>query len=137
MPRTDSDTLRALAEAATSLADIESAAIFATMPDSSELELAAAAGIDGLPLERLVAAVKNPAHPIARTVTDAVASFDVIPTAPGGPALRSHLPLFAQRDGRAEVVGVLAVAHQQGLDAETRHELAQIAEQAGRALAAA
>ena len=55
--------------------------------------------------------VRDPAHPIARTLVDGFATFDVKPMAPGGPALRSHLPLFGQggerRVATAEVNRVL------------------------------
>jgi GAF domain-containing protein len=107
-----------------------SAAIFVMAAGSSALELAAAAGIEGEPLERLVAAVRDPAHPIARTVIDAKASFDVSPIAPGGPALRSHLPLLIDREGVPLVVGVLAVAHERPLDASERNTLTELAAQA-------
>ena len=44
-------------------------------------------------------------------LADGVEMFDVAPTAPGGPALRSHLPLVVTRHGTDRVVGVLALAH--------------------------
>ena len=39
-------------------------------------------------------------------------TVDVRPMAPGGPALRSHVPLTVTRDGRTSVLGVLALAHE-------------------------
>jgi hypothetical protein len=113
---------------------IESAVIFAVRRDASELELAAAAGIEGPPLERLAVAVHNAAHPIRRAVSDDRPTFDVQPTAPGGPALRSHLPLVARRHGRPTVVGVLAVAHQLSLDPGTRRVLEGLADEAASLL---
>lgn len=113
---------------------IESAVIFAVGRGSSELQLAAAAGIEGPALERLAAAVRNPAHPIRRTVSDDTPAFDVRPTAPGGPALRSHLPLVTRREGRARVAGVLAVTHQHGLDPGTRRVLEELADDAAALL---
>jgi hypothetical protein len=130
--RDRADLARVVNEAI-ALAPIESAVIFARMPGSSDLELAAAAGIDGVPLDRLRDAVRNPEHPIARTLADASPVFDVQPTAPGGPALRSHLPLAALGDG-GPAVGVLAVAHDPGLDNESRHALERLAASAGRVL---
>lgn len=93
-----------IVRSALDIADIESAAIFVVDPFSGGLVLAAAAGIEGPPLDALVAAVQNPMHPIARALHDTDPTFEVRPINPGGPALRSHLPL----DG----LGVLAVAHQ-------------------------
>ena len=60
---------------------------------------------------RLADAVASPGHPIVRTMADPVPSFNVLPTAPGGPALRTHLPLIVTRGGAGMVLGVLALAH--------------------------
>jgi hypothetical protein len=49
-----------------------------------------------------------------------VPTFDVQPTAPGGPALRSHLPLIVRRDGRDVMLGVLALAHDRPIDPNMR-----------------
>lgn len=117
-------------ESAIELTSADSAAIFVIPADSTDLELRAAAGIDGPALDRLAAAVRNPAHPIARTAVEATASFDVAPTAPGGPALRSHLPLLAGSAESPVVVGVLAVAHEYSLDADQRRTLAELAARA-------
>jgi len=65
---------------------------------------------------------------------DDAATFDVQPTAPGGPALRSHLPLVARDDGRRSVVGVLAVAHQHRLDPDSRRVLERLADTAAALL---
>jgi hypothetical protein len=88
-------------------------------PGSANLELAAAAGIEGPPLDGLVAAVQSPMHPIARAMDDTAPTFDVRPMNPGGPALRSHLPLGG--------FGVLAVAHDTSLDQVARDALAELA----------
>ena len=114
--RTDLDEV---AQAALSIGGIESAAIFVPRPGSSALELAASAGIEGAPMAGLVAAVQNPMHPVARAVHDADPTFDVRPMNPGGPALRSHLPLGG--------LGVLAVAHDAGLAAADRAALERLA----------
>jgi hypothetical protein len=119
--------LDGVAQRAVSLADIGSAAIFVARADSSELELGGVAGIAGPALDGLRAAVRNPDHPIRRTMLDDGPTFDVRPMNPGGPALRSHLPLFAIVDGRRTAVGVLAVAHDLPLDPATRDALEEIA----------
>jgi hypothetical protein len=111
--------LQDVVRSAIAIPDIESAAIFVRRPGSSTLELAAAEGIDGPPLDGLVAAVQNPVHPIARAMDDAVPTFDVRPMNPGGPALRSHLPLGG--------FGVLAVAHDSSLEQAARDALAELA----------
>ena len=46
-------------------------------------------------------------------------TFDVLPTVPGGPALRSHLPLVVTRGGTDSVLGVLALAHDAPIDPES------------------
>jgi hypothetical protein len=130
-----SDDLERVVREAIGQGGIESAVIFAVRPDASELELVAAAGIEGPPLERLATAVQNAAHPIRRAVSDDGPTFDVQPTAPGGPALRSHLPVVTRRDGRPTVVGVLAVAHQLSLDPGPRGVLERLADEAESLLA--
>jgi len=119
---------------AIALPGVESAAIFVASP-SGDLELGASIGVIGPALERLIEAVQNPGHPIARTVADGVASFDVAPIAPGGPTLRSHLPLLigAADPARRRVIGVLAVAHDRPLDGEARAALQDLALAAARA----
>lgn len=115
-----------VARAAQAVEGIESAAVFVAQSGSSDLDLAGAAGIEGPPLDGLVAAVRNPAHPIARAMHDTAPTFDVRPMNPGGPALRSHLPL----GGR----GVLAVAHEGSLSAASRSALEELAASAAAIL---
>ena len=91
--------------------EIGSSAVFAIASPSGILELLATVGLDEAAAAGLAAAVRNPSHPVARTAANTASSFDVRPTAPGGPALRSHVPLVALRDGIPAVVGVLAIAH--------------------------
>ncbi|HEY8819316.1 MAG TPA: GAF domain-containing protein [Candidatus Limnocylindrales bacterium] len=57
------------------------------------------------------------------------------PTAPGGPALRSHLPLIVTRGGTDEVLGVLALAHDRPTDPEMRQVLEAAADLAAVAIA--
>lgn len=114
--------------------EIESAAIFVVNHQSERLDLAASTGLADSAVAGLTAAVGNPGHPIARTVTAPVPSFDVLPTVPGGPALRSHLPLTVRRDGAEVVVGVLALAHDRSMDPVTRPLLLAVADLAAVAI---
>ncbi len=115
--------------------DIVSAAVFTVAPGSATLELAAAAGIEGPALDGLVAAVRNPVHPVARALADDGPTFDVAPMNPGGPALRSHLPLFRVAGGGAgEAIGVLAVSHDHPLDPAARTRLESLATAAAAAI---
>jgi GAF domain-containing protein len=99
--------------------DVESAVVVVVV-GVDHLEIVAAVGL-GQPAEAgLAEALRNPAHPIARTVREPVNSFDVLPSVPGGPALRSHLPLTIRRSGTNTVLGVLALAHHRPLDPEAR-----------------
>lgn len=118
--------LEEIARAALAVPAIESAAIFVARLGTSDLELAAAAGIEAQALDGLVAAVRNPAHPIALAMTDAGPTFDVPPMNPGGPTLRSHLSLGG--------LGVLAVAHDTALSTEARRELERLAASAESAI---
>lgn len=105
---------------------IASAAIFVRAGGSEDLALGGAAGIDGLPLANLEAAVRDPAHPVARALQDSSPTYDVAPMTPGGPKLRSHLPLGG--------LGVLAVSHDEPVSADVRTRLESIAAQAIEAI---
>ncbi len=96
--------------------EVESAAIFIVNEQLDRLDVAATIGLEDSAIAGLAAAVGNPRHPIARTVAAPASSFDVLPTAPGGPAFRSHLPLIVTRDGTDIVLGVLALAHDRPID---------------------
>ena len=110
--------------------DVESAAIL--IPgEGHELEIAASAGLPEAAVAGLASAVRKPGHPVARTFASPVATFDVLPTAPGGPALRTHVPLVVTRGGEEIVLGVLALAHERTIHAARRPIL-----QAGADLAA-
>ena len=61
-------------------------------------------------------------------------TFDVLPTAPGGPALRSHLPLVVTRGGTDSVLGVLALAHDVPIDPAMRPVLQAVADLAAVAI---
>ena len=132
--RVDS-ALRAVADEALTIGDTVSAVIFVAAPGSADLELAAAAGVDGPPLDALVAAVRNPAHPVTRTLSDPGPSFDVRPMAPGGPALRSHLPLHREGGTGTDALGVLAIAHESPMPEANRRALEALAGRAAAAIA--
>jgi GAF domain-containing protein len=112
-------TLQAIVDSIGTNLEVESAALFVLKADG-RLEIAAWYALPDEAVSGLVAAVANPGHPIARSVGDPGSSFDVLPTAPGGPALRSHLPLIVSRDGSDIVLGVLALAHDRPIDPEVR-----------------
>lgn len=100
--------------------DVESAVIVVLDRRLDGLAIVASYGLGEPAAAGLAEAIRNPGHPIARTMADPVPSFDVTPTAPGGPALRSHLPLIVTRDGTATVLGVLALAHDQPIAPASR-----------------
>jgi hypothetical protein len=108
--------LRTVIGAVAAQLEVESAAVFIVNDPLDPLEIAATIGLEDAAIARLAAAVRNPQHPIARTLAAPVPTFDVLPTAPGGPALRSHLPLIVRRDGNDSVLGVLALAHDHPID---------------------
>ena len=125
------DDLEEIARRALAVSGVQSAAIFFVPPGTSAPQLATAAGIAGPALDDLVAAVRNPDHPVTRALTDEGPTFDVLPMAPGGPKLRSHLPLVSDR---GEIVGVLAVAHDLPLGDEQRADLIELAGYAASAI---
>jgi hypothetical protein len=96
--------------------EVESAVILVPSEGHDRLVIVASFGLQDAAVAGLAAAVGNPGHPIARTFATPVASFDVLPTAPGGPALRTHMPLVVTRASSEIVLGVLALAHEQPID---------------------
>jgi GAF domain-containing protein len=102
-----------------------------------ELRIGASVGLGADAAAGLTAAVRNPAHAVARTFATGETGFDVLPGAPGGPALRSHLPLIVERDGTERVVGVLALAHDRPIEPELRPILVGVADLAAVAIAGA
>src|SRR5262249_18481569 len=125
--------LTAIVDEALGIDGIASAALFVRPSDSSTLELAAAAGIEGPALDGLVAAVRNPEHPVARSLFVDGPVFDVLPKAPGGPALRSHIPVRSSGGGQA--LGRLAVAPASPLGRGDRVALVELAAAAAVELA--
>ncbi len=112
--------LQVLTHALARQADAASAVIVIVDGPGGGLEIAASFGLEGAARAGLAAAMQNPHHPIVRTATTAEAAFDVHPTARGGPALRSHLPLVVTRGGTQRVLGVLALAHERPIPSSLR-----------------
>ena len=78
--------------------------------------------------------MRDPGHPIARTFAAPVATYDVRPMNPGGPALRSHLPMIVRADRIDRVVGVLALAYDRPIAADERPILEAVADLAAVAM---
>jgi hypothetical protein len=112
----------------------ESGAILTASGASSELGIAASVGLGAEAAAVLVAAVRNPAHAVARTYATAETALDVLPMNPGGPALRSHLPLIVGQDGTERLVGVLALAHDRPIEPALRPLIAGVADLAALAI---
>jgi hypothetical protein len=121
--------LTRIVQEALSVPDIESAAIFVVTPGTGAPQFVAAAGIEGPALDGLIAAVRDPAHPVAKALGSGGPTFDVYPVNPGGPQLRSHLPF---RNDLGDPAGVLAVAHGLPLQDQQRQQLILLAERASR-----
>jgi GAF domain-containing protein len=113
--------------------DIESAVVV-VVDGPERLRIVASVGLEEPALGGLTDAIRNPGHPIAGTFSNPVSAFDVLPSVPGGPALRSHLPLVVTRDGSNTVLGVLALAHHRPLEPEPRRLLEAVADLASVAL---
>jgi GAF domain-containing protein len=126
--------LQSLVDAIAEPLDIASAAIVITDRAGTGLEIVATFGLDDLAISALDGAIQNPNHPIARTFAAPTPTFDVRPMNPGGPALRSHLPLIMTRGGTDSVLGVLALAHEQPIEPETRPILEAVADLAALAI---
>ena len=119
-------TLQALLDLIASYG-VASAAIVIAGQDGA-LEIAASLGLDEAAAAGLTAAIVRPTHPIARTMRETSPTFNVAPTVPGGPALRSHLPLVVTRGGTDSVLGVLALAHDAPIEPEMRPILQAVAD---------
>ena len=128
--------LESLLAVLTEQLDVESAAIVAPDPSSDRLVIVASIGLGDPAIAGLTEALRDPDHPIARTLRDPIPTFDVLPTRPGGPALRSHLPLVITRAGSDRVLGVLALAHHHPIDAASRQLIEAAADLAAVALEA-
>jgi GAF domain-containing protein len=114
--------------------DVGSAAIVAKRGDGAGLEIVASFGLGESAAAGLSEAIARPTHPIARTFAEPTPTYDVTPVNPGGPKLRSHLPLIVTRGGSENVVGVLALAHEDPIDADARPVLESVADLAAVAI---
>jgi len=127
-------TLQMLLASLAEQLEVASAVITIVTEDPDHLAIVASVGLEDAAIGGLAAAVRDPGHPIARTVTTPVSWFDVSPTRPGGPALRSHLPLIVTRDGSDVVLGVLALAHDRPIDPAMRPLVQAVADLAAVAI---
>lgn len=127
-------TLRAMLDAISGPFEVGSAAVVVPAGGSDPLEIVASIGLDDAAAAGLTEAIRRPVHPVARTFSDPVATYDVTPMNPGGPALRSHLPLVVRRDGADHVVGVLALAYDRPIDPDTKPTLEAVADLAAVAI---
>jgi len=93
----------------------ESAVVVVRDGVTGERTVIASAGLPEVAVAGLTAAMRDPRHPVSATFDAPVAAFDVQPTGPGGPALRSHVPIT--RAGRPDEppIAVLAIAHDRSL----------------------
>jgi hypothetical protein len=128
-------TLATLVELAVEQLAVESAVIVAAGRGFGEPAIAAGAGLGEAAAAGLTVALRNPDHPIRRTLADGLVTFDVAPMNPGGPALRSHLPLVIARDGQDAILGVLALAHHVAIPLDRRPLVEAIADLAAAGLA--
>ena len=129
------EILNGLLSGITAATGASSGAILTAAEATSELGIVASVGLGADAAAGLVAAVRNPSHAVARTYASAETAFDVLPAAPGGPALRSHLPLVVGRDGAEQVVGVLALAHDRPIEPALRPLVLGVADLAALAIA--
>jgi GAF domain-containing protein len=122
LARTDGlgPSLSVLLDAIAPAVEAGSAAVFVVGAGPEDLTLTASYGLPETAAAPLISAVANPDHPIARRAAGPGQAYDVLPTAQGGPALRSHLTLVTRREGREVVVGVLALAHEQPIARDMR-----------------
>ena len=113
---------------------VGSAAIVTKRGDGAGLEIVASFGLDERAAAGLSEAIARPTHPIARTFLEPTPTYNVTPVNPGGPALRSHLPLIVTRGDTETVLGVLALAHEDSIDSEDRAILESVADLAAVAI---
>ena len=113
---------------------VGSAAIIAGRGNGARLEVVASFGLDEKAAAGLSEAIARPTHPIARTFAEPTPTYDVTPVNPGGPALRTHLPLIVIRHGSETVLGVLALAHEDPIEADDRPILQAVADLAAVAI---
>ena len=84
------------------------------------LEIVASYGLDAAATAGLAEAMQRPTHPVTMTFEATAPTYDVAPMNPGGPRLRSHLPLIVTRGRTPRVLGVLALAHDDEIAPEAK-----------------
>ena len=127
-------TLTTMLDAVARAFGIGSAAIVVERRDGAGLEIVAAFGLDERAAAGLSEAISHSTHPIARTFAVPEPTYDVAPINPGGPALRSHLPLIVTRGGTDRVLGVLALAYDDPIDGPARPIIEAVADLAAVAI---
>ncbi len=127
-------TLRTMLAAISDTFEVASGAVVVPATGSVSLEIASSLGLDDAAAAGLTEAMRRPDHPVARTFSDPTPTYDVTPMNPGGPALRSHLPLVVRRDGVDRTVGVLALAYDHPIDIDGRPTLEAVADLAAVAI---
>ena len=90
------------------------------------LDERAAAGLSG--------AIARPTHPIARTFAGPALTYDVAPVNPGGTEAAQSPAAHRYRSESTKVVGVLALAHEDSIDAVDRPVLEAVADLAAVAI---
>jgi hypothetical protein len=127
-------TLHALLARIAQRSEIGSAVIVIPTPESEGYVIAASFGLDAAAVDGLTGAMARPGHPIVRTFAESSPTYDVMPINPGGPALRSHLPLVVRRNEADLVVGVLALAHDKPIEADVRADIEAVSHLAALAI---
>ena len=127
-------TLGLMLDAISGPFDVGSAAVVVPGAAADSFEIVASLGLDAAAAAGLTAAMRQPVHPVVRTFSDAAATYYVTPMNPGGPALRSHLPLVIRRDGVDRIVGVLALAYDRPIDPDGKPTLEAVADLAAVAI---
>ena len=99
---------------------IASGAIVVRDGSGNGLEIVASYGLDAAATAGLAEAMQRPTHPVTMTFEATAPTYDVAPMNPGGPRLRSHLPLIVTRGRTPRVLGVLALAHDDEIAPEAK-----------------
>ena len=112
--------LRTLLDAVARPLGIASGAIVVRDRSGTGLEIVASYGLDAAAAAGLAEAMQRPDHPVTMTFEATAPTYDVAPMNPGGPRLRSHLPLIVTRGRTPRVLGVLALAHDDEIAPEAK-----------------
>jgi GAF domain-containing protein len=113
-------SLKVILDAVAGQSDVESGVIVIEDAQRSGLQVAASFGLDERAAAGLAEVIRRGEHPIAKAFGNPTPAFDFQPAAPGGPALRSHVPLTVTRGGTDSVLGILALAHERPIEPDSR-----------------